>query len=89
MIYTNWYKENVLDKHEQWISDNLVLETIAGSYMYGCETPESDRDIVGIFMPKREHVYPQEYGFIPGFDQLPVFIRKELKGVGKKQIIKK
>jgi hypothetical protein len=89
MIYTNWYKNNMLEKHEKWIANELVLETIAGSYMYGCETPESDRDVVGIFMPKREHVYPQEYGYILGFDQLPKFNRKELKGKNKRQIVNK
>jgi hypothetical protein len=81
MNYTQWYAQNgKFQKHEQWLVNNLILETIMGSHAYGCQTPQSDFDIVGIVLPRHEHLYPQKYGFILDFDNLPNFKRKELKG---------
>jgi len=46
MNYTQWYAQNgKLQKHELWIKDNIVLETIMGSRAYGVETKDSDYDI--------------------------------------------
>lgn len=85
MNYTQWYAQNgKFQKHEIFIRDNLMLETIMGSHAYGCETATSDKDIVGIVVPKREHLFPQEYGFILGFDNFPKFQRKEMKGPKKR-----
>jgi hypothetical protein len=79
--YTQWYAQNGhFQKHEQWLVDNLMLETIVGSQSYGCQTLQSDFDIVALVLPRHEHLYPQSYGFIQGFDQVPEFQRKELKG---------
>lgn len=36
---------------------NKILEIVAGSHLYGTNTPESDEDFVGIFMPPPEYVY--------------------------------
>jgi len=88
MNYTQWYVQNgKLDKHERWLVDNLMLETITGSHAYGCQNKKSDYDILGIILPKYEHLYPQKYGFIIGFDQLPDFRRKELKGKKNRVLI--
>jgi hypothetical protein len=35
---------------------------------------------MAIVLPRHEHLYPQNYGFILGFDNLPDFKRKEFKG---------
>jgi len=81
MNYTQWYAQNgKFQKHEQWLVDNLMLETIVGSHAYGCQTDKSDYDITAIVLPKHEHLYPQNYGFVLGYDNLPEFKRKELKG---------
>ena len=86
MNYTQWFAQNgKFQKHEQWLVDNLMLETIVGSHAYGCQTTQSDYDIMAIVLPRHEHLYPQKYGFILGFDNVPKFERKELKG--KKTII--
>jgi len=70
-----------------WLKDNLILETITGSHAYGCATEKSDTDFVGIIMPKKEHLFPTDFGFIIGFDQLPSFKRKEMKGAKKRVLI--
>jgi predicted nucleotidyltransferase len=36
---------------------NCILELVTGSHLYGTNTPESDEDFVGIFMPPEEYVY--------------------------------
>lgn len=88
MKYTNWFKNtNKFQAHEQWIFDNLLYETILGSHAYGCERSDSDYDILAIVIPPREMLFPSEYDFIIGFDQLPTFKRKELKGAEKRVII--
>jgi Predicted nucleotidyltransferase. len=84
MNYTQWFSQNgKFQKHEQWLVDNLLLESIVGSHAYGCQTESSDTDIMAIVLPKHEHLYPQKYGFVLGFDNLPKFERKELKGKQK------
>lgn len=81
MNYTQWYSQHgKFEKSEQWMVNNLMLETIGGSQAYGCQTPTSDYDLLGIILPKAEHLFPQKFGFILGFDQVPAFSRKELKG---------
>jgi len=88
MNYTDWCAKNrIFEKDQMWIKDNLVLETIMGSHAYGCQTPDSDFDHLGIFMPKREYFQPFNFGFIPGFDILPSFDRLTLKGGKNKNII--
>jgi hypothetical protein len=84
--YTQWYAQNgKFQKHEQWLVNNLILETIVGSHAYGCQTETSDYDVMSIVLPRYEHLNPQKFGFIVGFDQLPSFQRKEIKG--KKTLI--
>jgi hypothetical protein len=90
MNYTQWYAQNgKFQKHEQWLVENVMLESIMGSHAYGCQTKNSDYDILSIILPKLEHLNPQKYGFILGFDQLPEFKGKELKGDKNKVVIGK
>lgn len=90
MNYTQWYAQNgKFQKHEQWLVENLMLEAIMGSHAYGCQTEKSDYDILAIVLPKPEHINPQRYGFVLGFDQLPEFSRKELKGKKNRVLIGK
>jgi predicted nucleotidyltransferase len=88
MNYTQLYiQNNKFQKHETWILDNLMLESIVGSHAYGCNNENSDYDIVGIVLPKAEHLFPQKFNFILGFDNYPKFERKELKGKNNRLII--
>ena len=36
-------------------SDRVIFRGIWGSYAYGTNTPESDRDTIGIFMMEQHH----------------------------------
>lgn len=87
MNYSQWFAQNgKFQKHEQWLVNNLMLETIVGSHAYGCQNKESDYDVIAIVLPRYEHLYPQNYGFILGYDQLPDFKRKEFKGKQKTMV---
>ena len=84
MRYTDLFAKERFGQDEQWMLDNLLYEAVMGSQAYGLATPESDIDIVALVMPKEEHLFPQRYGFIPGFDEVPNFESKEIKGKGKR-----
>jgi hypothetical protein len=84
MIYTELFAKERFEAHEQWLKDNLVYECIMGSQSYGLATPESDIDIVAIVMPQEVHLWPQRYGYVLGFDQLPSFESKDIKGEKKR-----
>ena len=45
------------DKLRQQAEENKILEIKCGSHLYGTNTPQSDEDFVGIFMPPEEYVY--------------------------------
>lgn len=66
---------NGLSSHE-WIGDNLLLETRAGSFLYGSNLDDnSDIDVRGVFVPPYEMVFPfsgnrEEY--IYGFGTQPI-----------------
>ena len=77
------------NENEKFIEENLLYEVIAGSFAYGVNTDESDYDIVSVFMDKHSDLYPQNYGYVLGFDtELGRFQNKELKGE-KNRIIHK
>jgi uncharacterized protein len=44
-------------KEREIAEKNKILVVRTGSHMYGTNTPESDEDFVGIFMPSEEYVY--------------------------------
>jgi uncharacterized protein len=77
------------NENEKFIEENLLYEVIAGSFAYGVNNEDSDYDIVSVFMDKHSDLYPQNYGFILGFDtETGRFQNKELKGE-KNRIIHK
>lgn len=78
--YTDQFVKEKFAKSDKWISDNLIFEVIMGSQAYGCNTVDSDYDIVGVFMNKHEHLFPQSYDRILGFDELPNLANLEFKG---------
>lgn len=45
------------DKLRRQAEESRILEIRSGSHLYGTNTPESDEDFVGIFMPPEEYVY--------------------------------
>lgn len=86
--YTQMFVEKGrLDKNLLWLKDNLVLETVMGSHAYGCHNEDSDYDVVGLVMDKHEHLYPQNYGFVLGFDNVPKFSNHEQKGKDKRLVL--
>ena len=82
-MYTQLFAKQRFTPQEQWIEDNLLLEVISGSHAYGCQTKDSDFDVVGITMNQHQHLFPQNYGYILGFDQIPNFENKECKADNK------
>jgi predicted nucleotidyltransferase len=44
-------------QERQLAEDNKILLIRAGSHLYGTNTPESDEDFVGVFMPDKKHVF--------------------------------
>ena len=43
-------------KEQEMAERNLILKVMVGSNLYGTETPNSDKDYMGIFIPDREYV---------------------------------
>jgi len=80
MIYTDLFVQEKFQKQELWIRENLLYECIVGSQAYGLNTPQSDIDIVALVMPQEVHLFPQKYGYVIGFDNVPNFESKEVKG---------
>lgn len=80
MNYTEWFVKNKLEKEYAWFKQNLLFETILGSRAYDCQNVDSDFDIYCIVMPRREHLWPQDFGYILNYDELPSFRRLQLKG---------
>jgi len=77
------------NEHEKFIEDNLLYEVIGGSFAYGVNNEDSDYDIVSIFMDKHSDLYPQNYGYILGFDtETGRMENKELKGENNRIIHK-
>jgi predicted nucleotidyltransferase len=82
--HTARFAKERFQAQEQWMLDNLVLECVMGSHAYGCQTDTSDYDVVGVVMDQHMTLYPQSYGYVLGFDPLPNFRNKEVKGEGKR-----
>lgn len=78
--YTEQFAKERFNESEQWLYENLLYEVIMGSHAYGTQKKDSDFDIVCIVMNKHEHLFPQSYGYVLGFDQLPNFESKDVKG---------
>jgi predicted nucleotidyltransferase len=50
-----------------FLADNMQYEVIMGSQAYGCATDDSDWDIYGFTIPRKEDVFPNLRGEIIGF----------------------
>lgn len=85
--HTATFVKERFQEQEQWMLDNLVLEAVMGSHAYGCQTENSDFDVVGVVMDQHKCLYPQSYGYVLGFDPLPVFHNRECKGEGKRLLL--
>lgn len=53
----------------KWLIDNTIYLTLGGSHMYGCNREDSDKDVWGIVIPKKDILFPAQAGFIPGYDE--------------------
>lgn len=54
----------------KFVSDNICLLSIGGSYAYGISTDLSDTDLIGVVIPPKEYVYPKR---ILGYDHIETF----------------
>lgn len=85
--YTAKFVKERFQEQEHWMLDNLVLECVMGSHAYGCQTQDSDYDVLGLVMDSHKSLYPQAYGYVLNFDPLPNFRNKEVKGEGKRVLL--
>ena len=51
----------------KWLSNNIMYETIMGSYAYGVSSDTSDMDLYGFAMPPKDVIFPHTAGHIEGF----------------------
>ncbi len=54
-------------KPPTWLADNVMYETIMGSTAYGCNTIDSDWDMIAYCVPPKDIVFPHLAGVIQGF----------------------
>lgn len=54
-----------------FVSDDICYEVIMGSFAYGVSSDTSDIDIYGFCLPPRKILFPGEYGWIAGFEEIP------------------
>lgn len=63
--------QNLVDKQlihpPDWLVSNCLYLTTMGSMAYGCNESESDIDIYGFCIPKKEMIFPHLIGQIDGF----------------------
>lgn len=63
---------NDLEKHKliqppSWLTSNVHYLTLVGSHAYGTNKKDSDQDIYGICIPRKEDLFPHLKGEIDGF----------------------
>jgi len=84
MSYTDKFIEKGrFTEDDMWLRDQLIMECVMGSQAYGVANKQSDVDIVGIVMSPHVELFPQNYNFVRGFDNPPMFTNKEYKDGGK------
>lgn len=76
-----------------WLAENVMYLTIMGSTAYGVSTDESDFDVYGFCIPRKDLVFPHLSGEIPGFgtqvkrfeqyQQHHIWAKDELGGKGR------
>lgn len=52
-----------------WLISNCHYLTITGSYAYGINNKQSDQDLYGFCIPRKDIVFPHTAGYIPGYDK--------------------
>lgn len=52
-----------------WLPDNVMYETVMGSISYGVSGDNSDIDIYGFCIPRKNVIFPHYDGVIYGFDK--------------------
>lgn len=73
-------------KPPEWLVSNTVYLTLHGSQAYGVSTPESDFDVYGVVLPKKEVLFPHLIGKIQGWDRdIPRFDQWEASHVMDEQ----
>jgi hypothetical protein len=88
MNYTEEFiKAGKFAPEELFIKEHIVLENIMGSHAYGCNSSDSDFDIVVIFMDRYQDLYPQNYNLILGYDELHPIYQKEFKGPSNRIVL--
>jgi predicted nucleotidyltransferase len=50
-----------------WLPKNVHYEAVTGSVAYGVSNAESDYDVYGFCIPRKDDVFPHLRGEIPGF----------------------
>jgi hypothetical protein len=76
-----------------WLSANMMYETIMGSVAFGVSTDISDFDTLGFCIPPKDIIFPHLAGYIEGFGRQKqrfccyqkhhVFVADELGGKGR------
>ncbi len=66
MILNELVKKKIANP-PKWLGPNTQYLTIMGSEAYGCSSGDSDKDIYGFCIPKKEMIFPHLGGEIPGF----------------------
>jgi uncharacterized protein len=64
-------KKNLLPTNPKYILSGLCYEVIMGSFAYGVSSDTSDLDVYAFCIPDREILFPNEYGWIHGFEENP------------------
>lgn len=66
MIIQELYKEKLISP-PSFLPSNMAMLAITGSMSYGCNTDDSDLDMVGVCVPPKNYLFPTAYGEIEGF----------------------
>ncbi len=68
----------LINDHPRWITDNIVYETIVGSFAYGVSSDTSDADIYGVCIPPKDEVFPYRSRVFL-FDKIPETFEQYIK----------
>jgi uncharacterized protein len=68
-LIQNLHAKGFLDDMPSFVKDNLVLEVLMGSSVYGATTEDSDIDVYAVCLPPQDVMFPYLSGEIPVFDQ--------------------
>jgi predicted nucleotidyltransferase len=72
MLLDNLYERKLIQP-PSWLINNVVYLTLMGSQAYGSTYENSDHDIYGICIPRKEQIFPHLSGLVHGFDDIQGF----------------